>query len=569
MVEDTNRVKVLNTIAMSNRDVDPKLSITQATEALELSRKLKWKPGMAMAYNVLGVGFRNIGKYPDALESLFQSLKINEELKDDVKVGKTLGNIGNLYRDLKEFPKAMEYLSRAYTVNEKVQSNIGMTNNLSDMGIVSAELKDYKASWEYFQKALKIAEATGDKEGVAIVLGNIANVSVGQKNVDKAIEYFNKALAINKELNRMQGIVTNMMNLASLHYEIGVDSVRPASFGGQIPIGKEANLQKALDYYLQSIPIYQEVSHLEGLSQAYKGLAATYSATGDYKKGMEALEIAAKLNDSLRSTDDKVKLARLGEDRAKLEKQQQVKINQLQKVKSRNETIAWISGVALLLVVTFFVAKERRKSDKLLLNILPEEVARELKKTGTTTAQHYNEVTVLFTDFVNFTSVGERLSPQALVDELHTCFKAFDEITSKYKIEKIKTVGDAYLAVAGLPVPDEHHAINIVKASLEILDFIKQRRAQLGDNTFEIRIGVNSGSVVAGIVGVKKFAYDIWGDTVNIAARMEQNSEAGKINISQSSYDLVKNQFDCTYRGEIEVKNKGGLAMYFVDTANS
>lgn len=206
---------------------------------------------------------------------------------------------------------------------------------------------------------------------------------------------------------------------------------------------------------------------------------------------------------------------------------------------------------------------EKQKSDKLLLNILPGEVADELKAKGMTTAKHFDNVTVLFTDFVNFTEAGGRMSPQQLVDELHTCFKAFDEIADKYKIEKIKTVGDAYLAVAGLPTPDPKHAENIVQAAIEINAYMHNRQT-INENTFKIRIGINSGSVVAGIVGVKKFAYDIWGDTVNTAARMEQNSEPGRINISQTTYDLVKNKFNCEFRGEIDAKGKGMLKMYFV-----
>ena len=146
-----------------------------------------------------------------------------------------------------------------------------------------------------------------------------------------------------------------------------------------------------------------------------------------------------------------------------------------------------------------------------------------------------------------------------------SCFKAFDEITSKYNIEKINTVGDAYLAVCGLPVADEAHAENILSAAIEIKEFMLTRGKELGDKTFEIRIGVNSECVVAGIVVVKKFAYDIWGDTVNTAARMEQNREAGKINISEATYELVKDIFTCEYRGEIEAKDKGKMKMYFLE----
>jgi len=211
------------------------------------------------------------------------------------------------------------------------------------------------------------------------------------------------------------------------------------------------------------------------------------------------------------------------------------------------------------------IVEEKKKSDDLLLNILPEEVARELKEKGKTTAHVYDKVSVMFTDFVDFTQAGERMGSEALVAELHACFKAFDEIMGKYGIEKIKTIGDAYLAVCGLPTADERHAEKVVQAAKDIRAFMMQRRQQLGDKTFEIRIGIHSGDVVAGIVGVKKFAYDIWGDTVNTAARMESNSEAGKINISQTTYEQVQDKFTCTYRGEIEAKGKGMLKMYFVD----
>ena len=238
----------------------------------------------------------------------------------------------------------------------------------------------------------------------------------------------------------------------------------------------------------------------------------------------------------------------------------------------RNYELIGAAAFLLLLGFTFLLRKnikllgvEKKRSDNLLLNILPEEVATQLKDTGSAAARNFDNVTVLFTDFVNFTEATGRMKPETLIQELDTCFKKFDAITSKYNIEKIKTIGDAYLAVCGLPHPDPKHAENIVKAALEIADFMQDREAKLGNNTFGIRIGIHTGPVIAGIVGVKKFAYDIWGDTVNTAARMEQNSSPGRINISQSTYELVKDHFNCEYRGEIDVKGKGVMKMYYVE----
>ena len=208
---------------------------------------------------------------------------------------------------------------------------------------------------------------------------------------------------------------------------------------------------------------------------------------------------------------------------------------------------------------------EKKRSDDLLLNILPEEVAEELKAKGSSEARYFDHVSVLFTDFVNFTNAGERMSPRELVNELDHCFKAFDEICSRYGIEKIKTIGDAYMAVCGLPVAVEDHAAQTVHAALEIRNYIASRKKQFPDTSFHIRIGVHSGSVVAGIVGVKKFAYDIWGDTVNTAARMEQSGEPGMVNISGTTYELIKDKFQCNFRGQITAKNKGPMDMYFVE----
>ena len=192
----------------------------------------------------------------------------------------------------------------------------------------------------------------------------------------------------------------------------------------------------------------------------------------------------------------------------------------------------------------------------------------ELKAKGSADAKLIDEVTVLFTDFKGFTQLSEKLTPQALVAEINTCFSAFDNIMQKYGVEKIKTIGDAYMAAGGLPTPNTTHATDVVKAALDIQSFManhKAEKAARNELYFEIRIGVNTGPVVAGIVGIKKFQYDIWGDTVNIASRMESSGEAGKVNISETTYQLVKDRFNCTYRGKIEAKKKGMIDMYFVD----
>jgi class 3 adenylate cyclase/FixJ family two-component response regulator len=209
------------------------------------------------------------------------------------------------------------------------------------------------------------------------------------------------------------------------------------------------------------------------------------------------------------------------------------------------------------------------QSDSLLLNILPGEIADELKKFGKSYARKHDQVSVLFADIKGFTSIAEKLTPVKLVTQLDEVFGAFDNIIAKHGMEKIKTIGDAYMCACGLPLADNENAIKSVNAALDMQQFIRGfGEANKIQNlpVFEIRIGIHTGPLVAGVVGLKKFAYDIWGDAVNLASQMEQHSEPGKVNISGETYSLVKNSFNCTYRGKIETKSKGEVDMYFVDS---
>lgn len=210
---------------------------------------------------------------------------------------------------------------------------------------------------------------------------------------------------------------------------------------------------------------------------------------------------------------------------------------------------------------------EKLKSDNLLLNILPKEVANELKETGKASARLYERVSVMFIDIKSFTTIAQDMTPDELVKNLDRLFSGFDSIVTDLNLEKIKTIGDAYMVAGGIPVPTEDHLTKMLDAAFLIQDFIKEQnisKEQQGEPPFEVRIGIHIGPVVAGVVGDRKFAYDIWGDTVNIASRMEQNSEPGKINVSESVFEQISEKYDCEYRGQIPVKNKGNMKMYFV-----
>ena len=209
----------------------------------------------------------------------------------------------------------------------------------------------------------------------------------------------------------------------------------------------------------------------------------------------------------------------------------------------------------------------KEQSDKLLLNILPAGIAEELKTEGKVRARRHEYVTVLFSDFVGFSKVAGSLSPEALVARIDLYFRGFDEIISRYRLEKIKTIGDAYMCTAGMFRDDPEAPHRMVRAALDLQKFVDKKRLELGSDAFEVRIGIHTGPVVAGVVGTQKFAYDIWGDTVNLAARMEQYGETGRVNVSQTTYELIRDRFECSPRGAVEVKNLGEIRMWLVEGA--
>ena len=390
-------------------------------------------------------------------------------------------------------------------------------------------------------------------------------------NYEKALEYQLKSLALFQELELESQVANIRYNTGCIFYRRS-DTLNAMMYlqkglaeaekigeptvvnGALVMIGNVYRLQNEYDLALEFLHKGLTMAEGSGVKEfhynALEGLYMAYKEKGDATNALDYYEKYVQEKEEIARFDNNRKIANIHFGFELEKKQREVHSERAQReiVEEKNKVID----------------AERQKSDALLKNILPDAVAEDLKATGKSDANLFEIVTVLFTDFKGFTSISERLTPQQLVDELHACFSVFDEITTKYNVEKIKTVGDAYLAVSGLPVAHDLHAENIVHAAIEIRDFMLNRRNQLAHNTFEIRIGLHSGPVVAGIVGVKKFAYDIWGDTVNLAARMEQYGEPGKINISHSTYELVKHKFECAFRGEIEAKNKGKLKMYFI-----
>ena len=212
--------------------------------------------------------------------------------------------------------------------------------------------------------------------------------------------------------------------------------------------------------------------------------------------------------------------------------------------------------------------KQKRRSDELLVNMLPSEIVDELKAKGSATPRIYKNASVLFADIKNFTQWAERMNPRELIDTLQELFSDFDDVLARNYIEKIKTIGDAYMCAGGLPMPNHSHPFDIVLAAFGLQNAVRafdEKRTRTGRDPWLMRIGIHTGPVVTGVVGKTRTAYDVWGDSVNTASRLESACEPGKVNISKDTYDVIKDYFVCEYRGKIPAKHKGEIDMYFVN----
>jgi class 3 adenylate cyclase/tetratricopeptide (TPR) repeat protein len=525
------------------------------------------KSGIATTLNNIGNIYGSQGNYPKALENFLRSLKIREETGDESGIAFSLNNIGLIYKNQSDYPKALDYLQRSMQIYEESGDKWSIARLLSSIGLVYQNQDDYPKALSHYQHSLEISEEIEDKSGIAGSLNNIGVIYKNQSKIAQALDYHQRSLNIYEEIGDKSGIANLLNNIGMLY-------------------NKQKDHETALKWCDRGIEISESIGVIDIHKKSCKCLYEAYKALGIDKKALEYYEQMVTLRDSIFNENNTKKLTRLemqyefdkkeAATQAEQEKKDAIAVQELKRQKMARNGFIGGFAVVLLFAGVFFVqrnriGKEKARSEVLLLNILPEETAHELKAKGRSDAKLIDQVSVLFTDFKGFTTLSEKVTPKELVKDLHECFSQFDNICGKYGIEKIKTIGDAYMAAGGLPSPNTTHAYDVVKAALEMAKVVesgKAKKIEKGLPFFEIRIGIHTGPVVAGIVGVKKFQYDIWGDTVNTASRMESAGKVGKVNVSQATYELLKNDLDFAFesRGRIEAKGKGKIEMYFVSS---
>lgn len=596
--EDTSRAKILielGKIFYMKSSYDS--AIYYSNSGLTLSLNIDYLPGLGSAYNIIGNIYSDKGNYPLALQNYFQAQEIFEKNGMKKKMASTYNNIGGIYFYQGNYPEALKNYIASMKIKRETGDTGEIANTYNNLGLIYTALRNYDEALHYYRMVLKIAEGKSNQDLLGISYHNLAEVYSEEGNYIQAKENDKLALriaTINGDKALKGGIYSGFAEIY-LHLE---------------------KYDSALFNYFKAIKLYKELGDKEGTGKICKSIGSCYSGMNQYAEARKNIDSALTISkaegdkqnlrdiyallvhidsaegksgeafgdykmymcyrDSLSNEESTRKMVSEQmnyeyEVKHEVEKLEQERKAARQRV-VRNMFIGGFGFAFLFAGIFFFqrkrISKERDRSDSLLLNILPAETAEELKNTGESKARKYELVTVMFTDFKNFTHSAETMTAEQLVAEINYCYKEFDKINARHKVEKIKTMGDGYMAAGGVPIENTSNPEDTIAAALEIQEFMKAMKAKREKQNlpyFEVRIGIHSGPVIAGIVGLNKFAYDIWGVTVNLAARMESSGEAGKVNVSGTTYELVKDKFKFTYRGKIQAKNKGELDMYFVE----
>ncbi len=564
--------KLPNIIALTNifisQDYADSGDYTQALKYANLSLKsyevLGDIEGQAFVHSILSWIYSQAGMYPESMKHQFDILKIKESTGDSLGIALAYSNLAGFYKEQGDYKKAIEIHQRLIDIILKNEDQVNLAGTYYEIGVCYLQIGQYEEALKNHRLGLETGIRNQNRGQIGLAYSGIGDVFFDQHKNAEAARYYRNAITEFKAVDNKLVLARQQIKLGECLTRMGLHDASRHHF-------REAF---ALITQLESIREY---------NRYYGGMAQLDSATGQWKAAYYNYRYFISTRDSMFNEENTKKMvqSRMSFEfekkeaaaKAEQEKKDALAGAELRRQKMlRNGFMGGFAAVMAFASIFFFqrnkIKAGKKRSDELLLNILPAEVAEELKQKGAAEARLIDEVTVLFSDFKDFTILSEKLTPKELVSEINACFSAFDMIMQRHGVEKIKTIGDAYMAAGGLPVPNATHASDVIRAALEMQAFMRQRREEREAEDrffFEARVGIHTGPVVAGIVGIKKFAYDIWGDTVNTAQRMESVSEPGKINISGNTSAQAKDAFRLLPRGRIAVKSKGEVEMYYVE----
>jgi len=521
-------------------------------KAQEIFEDYEHQQGLAYSLNNIGTVYESLGDYNKALDFYLQSLRLHENEKNLEEIAVSYNNIGSINVKLNNPDDALKYYIQSLQINEQLEKKNAIADNLNNIGSFFLNHGYPKDSKDYFEASLEISESLNAESKMATAYSNLALVYEGFQDYDKAFENYENAYDLYEIVRDAEGMISIQNNLGTLH-------------------NKLEEYDEALSYHEEALNLSKEFQYTEGLKSSLKNIAHDYQMKGDYQLANRYLILYSELKDTLQNQEISLKFADMQTLYETEKKDQQIELQQedIAAKERRTRILIWIlsaiSFVTLIVIgLSIIIAKERAKSEKLLLNILPRKVADTLKKKGKADSEMYENVTIYFSDIINFTKLSSGLEPDYLINELNDIFTICDNIMENNSCERIKTIGDAYMAVCGMPQANPNHAENIVRAAQEILVALNKRN-ETSEVKWTIRTGVHTGKVVGGVVGIKKYIYDVFGDAINTASRIEANGESMKINLSETTYNLIKDKFTFQQRELLDIKGKGVIQMYFVD----
>lgn len=505
------------------------------------------------------------GNFPKALEMYLKSLEMAQKINSKAFLANSYFAIAGNFRDTKNEKSAISYyqdginilMEGELTENDSLYLATG-TYNLGDFYLKSGKIDSAEL---LIQNSQDIFEKLKMYDYEPYLLGSFGIIEANRGNDQEAENLLNRAIGIFEDYYDFSNI-SELLRFASAVYL------------------SQNEFQKSLRYADRSLILAKEYDLGKELSESNLLLSEIYKKLDDPENALKYYETHISYRDSLNNL---ATIRDIYDQQTEFLVAQEQTKRTIAELQAKRRSMLLYGAIVLLILAGLLIRAifkrfkleketkeiiqtEKKRSDDLLLNILPVEIADELMAEGKVKAQKFDEVTVLFSDFASFTSLAESIPAEQLVKSIDFYFKEFDRISEKYDLEKIKTIGDSYMTAGGIPDRKEGNAQDVAKAAIEMMEFTKSEKpADIVH--FEMRIGIHTGPVVAGIVGLKKWQYDIWGDTVNVASRMESNSEEGKINISETTYEILKDKYSCEFRGSVEVKNRGVWKMYFLNEA--
>ncbi|MFN8303221.1 MAG: adenylate/guanylate cyclase domain-containing protein [Saprospiraceae bacterium] len=507
----------------------------------------------AELYRQAGIVRMDLGEFQPSTDYLLQAMRLFEAQSDAFGIALTRVNFGSVNYYLNQYKEAIDYWQQAagYFAQKGPFTRLALA--YSNIGSAYAEMSRLDSAEAYHRRAMQISEQQRDLKGLARAWNNLGVTYEYRKKYDDALRCYAQALQLSEKMSDQAGSVRAILNAAAV-------------------LTCQSRFDEALAANQEAIERLKGCREKSLYRLAYLNMADLYRQTGRYREAFDALDQYHLYKDSIMNEDN----TRYVQDLQILYETEK-KEHEIAELNRKSESQAFrlnqqrllMTGLALFILLlgalVWIAVSSQRRTTRLLHNILPVSVAAELRQTGSVKPRRYEAVTVLFADLVGFTELGHVLSPEELVRLIDRYYHAFDSIIDRYGLEKIKTIGDSYMCASGLPQPNPKHAETIFLAARDMLRWVEQDARQSMFDHLQLRVGIHSGPVVAGVAGKIKYAYDIWGDTVNIAARMEQFGVPGKINLSNATRALLDPSIVTTLREPVVVKGLGLTNMYLSD----